>query len=207
MLSRILDGAPLTGRWLASTACATAGVGLLVLGGRAAHVSAPGVALALGAGASYAVYTVASKRLLAAGHAPERVMARGFGFAALLLAPVVALVGLPSSLLSSEGLVLALYLGAVPTAIAYVLFARGLRRLTPGETATLTLAEPLTAALLGALVLGERPGPTAIAGAALVLVGIAALAWPERKRGPDPVPRRPAGDSRRPESPVGREPE
>ena len=48
---------------------------------------------------------------------------------------------------------MALYLGAIPTALAYVLFARGLRHLTPGETATLTLAEPLTATGLGILVL------------------------------------------------------
>jgi DME family drug/metabolite transporter len=69
----------------------------------------------------------------------------------------------------------------VPTALAYVLFARGLRRLTPGETATLTLAEPLTATGLGVLVLGERPGAVAVAGAALVLAGLLALALPSRR--------------------------
>lgn len=57
-----------------------------------------------------------------------------------------------------------------------MLFARGLRRIGAGETATLTLAEPVTAMALGFLVLGERPGAAAVAGAALVLAGLAALA-------------------------------
>jgi DME family drug/metabolite transporter len=74
------------------------------------------------------------------------------------------------------GLALVLYLGAVPTALAYVLFARGLERTGASETATLTLAEPLTAAALGVIALGERPGLAAAAGAALVLSGLAVLA-------------------------------
>ena len=100
--------------------------------------------LALGAGASYATYTVGSKRLLDDGHAPEAVMAGGFGLAAIAAAAGARRQG--RQVASVDGLALALYLGAIPTALAYVLFARGLRRLTAGETATLTLAEPLTAA-------------------------------------------------------------
>jgi DME family drug/metabolite transporter len=180
LLARCTGGAALDGRWAACTALATAGVLLLVLSGAEAHVSLPGIALALGAGTSYATYTVASKRLLADGHAPEAVMARGFGLAALALAPLLVLSG--GEVWSADGLVLALYLGAIPTALAYVLFARGLQRLTAGETATLTLAEPLTAAALGTLVLAERPGLLALAGAALVLAGLAALAAPRRPR-------------------------
>jgi drug/metabolite transporter, DME family len=80
---------------------------------------------------------------------------------------------------------MAVYLGAIPTALAYVLFARGLRSLTPGETATLTLAEPLTATGLGILALGERPGALAAVGAGLVLAGLLALAVPARR----PMPR------------------
>jgi DME family drug/metabolite transporter len=183
LLARLADGTPLSRRWAACTACATAGVVLLVLGGREAQVSPPGVLLALVAGASYAAYTVAAKRLMAAGHPPEQTMARAFSIAALLLAPILVTAGASSPLLAPEGLLLALYLGAIPTALAYVLFARGLRRLSPGDTATLTLAEPLTAAALGALVLGERPGALAVAGGALVLGGLVALSLPGRRRG------------------------
>ena len=183
---RLLDGQPLTGRWAAATALACAGVLLLVLGGGGAASADPlGIMLAVVSGSGYATYTVLAKRLLRAGHRPERVMAASFGLGALLLAPVLAL-GDTAWLATPGGLALALYLGAIPTALAYVLFARGLRELTAGETATLTLAEPLTAAALGVVALGERPGATAAAGAALVLAGLLALALPERRR---PVPR------------------
>jgi DME family drug/metabolite transporter len=186
LLGRIVGGAPLTRRWAACTALATAGVVLLVLAGSDARVSLAGVGLALVAGASYAVYTVGSKRMLDAGHAPEAVMARGFGAAALLLAPLLVASG-GDPFTTVDGILLALYLGAIPTALAYILFARGLRVLGAGETATLTLAEPLTASVLGAVVLSERPGALAVAGAALVLAGLAALALPARgRRGPRP---------------------
>jgi drug/metabolite transporter, DME family len=103
-----------------------------------------------------------------------------FGTGALLLLPVFALVP-AGGLLQPGGAALALYLGAIPTALAYLLFARGLERIGAGETATLTLAEPLTASILGVVALGERPSAAAAAGAALVLSGLAVLAlWPTR---------------------------
>ncbi len=64
----------------------------------------------------------------------------------------------------------------MPTALAYLLFASGLRRLSAADTATLTLAEPLTAAVLGAVVLAEPLSGPAIAGAGLVLGGLVTLA-------------------------------
>jgi drug/metabolite transporter, DME family len=63
------------------------GVALMALGGSAAEVSLPGVVLALGTGASYAGFTLASKRLLDASAAVERVMAGVFTLGALLLVP------------------------------------------------------------------------------------------------------------------------
>jgi DME family drug/metabolite transporter len=176
----VADREPLTGRWAAATALACAGVLLLVLGGGGASVDALGVILAVVSGSGYATYTVLAKRLLRRGHAPERVMAASFSLGALLLVPVLAL-GDVSWLATGDGLAMALFLGAIPTALAYVLFARGLRHLTPGETATLTLAEPLTATGLGVLALGERPGAVATVGAGLVLAGLLALALPARR--------------------------
>ncbi|MEA2480204.1 MAG: drug/metabolite transporter, family [Thermoleophilaceae bacterium] len=163
-------------RWAAATALAVTGAALLVLaGGDAASVDPGGVALALGAGASYGLYTVTSKTLLDAGQRPEAVMAVAFAAGAILLVPVLAL-GDTAWLAHPGGIALAAYLGLIPTALAYVLFARGLERLPAATVATLTLAEPLTAALLGILVLGERPGPVAIVGALLVLSGLLVLA-------------------------------
>jgi DME family drug/metabolite transporter len=169
--------------WAAATGLACAGVATLALAGGGSEVSAPGVILAVGAGASYAAFTLASKRLLDQGHGVEPVMATLFGFGALLLAPVLVL-GDTGWLASAGGVALAVWLGAVPTAVAYILFASGLRRLPANEVATLTLAEPVTAALLGAIVLGERPGAVALGGIALILAGLAVLAAPRARTAP-----------------------
>jgi drug/metabolite transporter, DME family len=176
LLARVFVGERLEWRWAGATALAFAGVCLLVFGsGAGGSVSAPGVGLALLSGAGYAGYAVTSKRMLDRGGAPEAVMASVFGAGALLLLPVFVLVP-AGDLVTPGGAALVLYLGAVPTALGYVLFARGLSRIGAGETATLTLAEPLTAAALGVIALGERPGLVGLCGAALVLGGLALLA-------------------------------
>jgi drug/metabolite transporter, DME family len=60
------------GRWAAATALACGGVVLLALAGGEASVSAPGVALAVTAGAAYAVYTLAAKRCWPRATRPSR---------------------------------------------------------------------------------------------------------------------------------------
>jgi DME family drug/metabolite transporter len=176
LFARAFAGERLERRWFAATALACMGVCLLTFGdGSGGDVSAPGVALALVAGAGYAGYAVIGKHLLDRGGTPEGVMAAVFATGAVILLPVLAVVP-TGELLSAGGLTLAGYLGAITTALAYVLFAKGLRRLAASETATLTLAEPVTAMALGFVVLGERPGAVATLGAVLVLAGLAVLA-------------------------------
>src|SRR3712207_7061447 len=48
------------------------------------------------------------------------------------------------------------YLGVVPTALAYGLFFAGLARIRATTASVVALVEPVTAALIGVLVLGER---------------------------------------------------
>src|SRR3954469_17769339 len=167
--------------WAMATALACAGVAMLALAGANASISLPGVGLALIAGSSYAGYTLAAKRMLSGGHAPETVMAGAFGLGAVLLLPVLFITG-AGWLTHAGGASLALFLGIIPTALPYVLFARGLRRLSAAETATLTLAEPLTATLLGVIVLGETLSAPAALGALLILGGLVVLAAPEVRR-------------------------
>ena len=59
---------------------------------------------------------------------------------------------------------MALWLGLATISIAYVLFTWGLGGLTAATAATLTLGEPLTASILGIVVLGERLSALAIVG-------------------------------------------
>ena len=181
VLERVVEGTTPTRRWLVATALAVAGVAVLTLAaGADAAVSPAGIGLALLAGGGYAAYTVIAKRLLRLGHDPVGVMAASFGLGAVLLLPVLVL-GDYAWLSEPSGIALALYLGLLPTAVAYLLFVHGLRRVSAAEATTLVLAEPVTAAVLGALVLDERLGTAAALGAALVLAGLVALAIPGRR--------------------------
>jgi drug/metabolite transporter, DME family len=74
----------------------------------------------------------------------------------------------------------ALYLGLVTAVLAYLLIGRGLRTVPAPVVVTLGRAEPLVAALLGLLVLGERLTATATAGLILVGLALAVLALPGR---------------------------
>jgi DME family drug/metabolite transporter len=163
-----------TTRWLVSTAIATLGLVLLVVPGSSATLEPAAVALPLIAGAGYAVYATASKRLLRVGD-NVAVAAIGFGGGALLLVPVLLVVDL-SWLADARGVIVVVELGVVATAIAYILFTAALVRLPVSWSATLSLAEPLTASLLGLAVLGESLAPLQLAGAALVATGLLTLA-------------------------------
>ena len=160
-----------TPRWALATATAVLGSALLVgSGGGGVTVDPPGILLALGAGASYAAFATAAKRLLAEKpHAA--VMAVAFSLGALLLSPVLLFTD-PSWILEPSGAFVALELGLLATAAAYLLFGRGLSSVPVTTAATLSLAEPLTAGLLGVLVLGEKLGIVAFLGIGLLVGGL-----------------------------------
>ena len=160
-------------RWAAATTLAILGCGLLITAGESIQVDPLGVVLAMGAGLSYATYVAANKRLLEI-HAPEAVMAVVFCLGAIVLAPLLLFADL-RWLLQPRGILVALHLGLITVAVGYTLFARGLRTVPISTTVSLTLAEPLTAGLLGVLVLGERLTLLAGLGIGLLFSGLAVL--------------------------------
>ncbi len=158
--------------WVAATGLCVLGLGLLTASGAAEPATGLlGLLLALAAGASYAGYTVAGRRLILRGESSSTVMASAFGLGGLLLLPVL-LVEPMAWLSQPAGIALAAHLGILATAVAYVLFGRGLAVLPAGPVTTLVLAEPVVAALLGFTLLGERLAPVGLAGAGLVLTGL-----------------------------------
>ena len=164
--------------WGIATALAVAGCTVLSLGGGpvagAPALDFIGVALALGAGGSYALFAVLSKELVAQQR-PEAAMGVIFSLGALMLSPLFF--GLDFTWLAEvRGMLVAIHLGIVTTALAYALFAQGLLSTTVATAATLTLAEPLTATLLGLLVLREAATPASLAGMALIGIGLLTLA-------------------------------
>jgi DME family drug/metabolite transporter len=177
-------------RWSWSTALALAGVWAIARPGGAADPV--GVFLALGAGASYAVFAVGAKRVLREV-APLAVMAGAFGGGAVLSIALVPWVDW-TAIGSGRGALTIAWLGVVATTAAYSLYGFGLRHTPAGAAATLSLLEPVVATLLGVWLLAERPDLAAWGGIALVGLALAALAWdPERQpftRGEASFPRR-----------------
>jgi DME family drug/metabolite transporter len=167
--------------WIVATVVASVGVALLggALDGGTTGIDPVGIAGSLGAGVSYAVYALVAKLLITRGARSTWTMGALFGAAAVMSLPLALTTDL-SWLARPEGLAAAAWLGIVTTAIAYVLFGRGLEGVRAATAATLTLAEPLTAALLGVLVLGETLGATAVAGVAVIAAGLLVLVVPRR---------------------------
>jgi DME family drug/metabolite transporter len=180
-LAATLLGERLTPILLACLALAVAGTALLVLGshgpGQISGHFGFGSLLAVGAGLCYAVYAVAAKGLLSRLR-PLTVAAAVFTLGAVLLSPVALGAGLLPQL-RPAALVLLLYLGIGPTAIAYALFSAGLRRVPVAVAGIVTLLEPLTATTLGISVFGESLGAQGMAGAALLLLALGILMMAE----------------------------
>lgn len=160
-------------RWLLATILAIIGCMLLVAAAGDIRVEVVGIASALAAGGSYAVYAVISKKLLDS-YSPDAVIAVVFFLAAILLLPLTLVADL-NWLWQPRGLVVAAHLGLVATAGAYALFARGLSMIPSATAVSLSLAEPLTAGALGIVLLGERMTIFSAIGVGLIFVGLALL--------------------------------
>jgi DME family drug/metabolite transporter len=170
VLGYLLRGERPGKRWALATLLAVAGCGLLLLPGQRVTIDLVGIILALGAGLSYAAYTVLSKRLLETHH-PDAVIAVVFCLAALILSPVWFRTRL-EWLLQPRGLLVVLHLGVIATAAAYALFARGLALTPVAAAVTISLAEPLTAGMLGLTLLGEQLSLLMALGMGCILSGL-----------------------------------
>jgi DME family drug/metabolite transporter len=175
ILGYLLRGERPGRRWGIATALAVMGCTLLVVVGSEVQVDPVGIVLACGAGAAYATYTVTSKRLLD-DHPPDAVTAIAFSLGALFLVPLLFTAHL-NWLAEPRGLAVALHLGLFATAAAYISFMRGLIVVPVATAVTLSLAEPLTAGLLGVFVLGERLAPPALLGVGLIVCGLVLLSF------------------------------
>jgi drug/metabolite transporter (DMT)-like permease len=101
---------------------------------------------------------------------PRALMAVALSVASIvLLAP--ALAAPPSGTPSADAVVAILVLGLLCTAAAFVLFGALIGEVGPGRATVITYVSPVVAVALGVTVLGERPGPGAVAGLLLILAG------------------------------------
>ena len=149
-----------------------AGVALLVLQSDA-RLDLVGLIAMAGAMAMFSVATVLTKRW----GRPEGMSSIGvtgwtFLLAGLTLLPVTLLVeGLPDHLTARNigGLI---YLVLISGIFAYALWFWGLQRLSASAVTFLTLLNPVTAALLGWIVLNQRLNAWQLLGAFIILVSV-----------------------------------
>jgi len=172
LISRIFLKAKITKTWFIVTILAVTGL-VIRSWDQLESIDTVGVAMAITAGLCTGCYVNGAKyELNRGGHAVE-LPAMAYTLSAILLSPT--LIGDDLSWVATRsGITTALYLGLVSMALANTLQVVGLQRLSPGPTATLLLADPLTATILGVLILDESLTPLAAFGLLLVSV---ALVW------------------------------
>lgn len=188
----VAERRPVGRRWVAATGVSVLGMVLVTVarpsesGGGAGPV-ALGVLAALVAGLTYALYSWSVARGMGAGAASGPASAgraRGvvgavFGLAAVPLV-VLALATGHDALATPGNWPVFAYLALVPTVLGHLLYAVGLRSVRASVATLTSLLEPVVAAVLAVLVVGEHLGPAGWSGVVLVVLGVGLLAVPTR---------------------------
>lgn len=151
-----------------------------------------GAAAVLVATVGYAVGPLIIRRQLSALD-PLGPICASFGLATLLLAPL-AIATPPDAAPGADAIASILVLGVVCSALAFLLFFSLIARIGPSQASVITYVNPLVAVMLGVAILGERPGPAALAGLLLILAG----SWLATGGGLPPGTMRAAAALRRP---------
>ncbi|TYR77406.1 EamA family transporter [Rossellomorea vietnamensis] len=173
LLEWIVQKRKLSNLWIFSTILSVTGCSLLFSNRESLIIEPVGILLALGAGLSFAVYTLVSKQLIS-NRSSLSVTAVVFSFSALCLSPFLFLSDM-TWIFNASGVAVSLHLGLAATAAAYLLFAKGLMNVSSSTAVTLSLAEPITAALLGVFLVGETLSTYSWAGLVLILTAICLL--------------------------------
>ncbi|WP_282603784.1 EamA family transporter [Paracoccus sp. PARArs4] len=193
LIENRLDGQRLTARWAVGAAIGLLGMGLLSMAEGGHHDLAPnvplGVGLGLVAGGTYAAYSWCARRIMQSGVRSRAAMGAIFGLGGLLLMPVLALSG--GAFLGSAGnFAVGAYMALVPMFLGYVAFGLGLAAISTSLATTITLFEPVVAAILAVVIVGERLPAHGWVGVGLI---VACLFWTTA-----PLPRLRRAGMRRP---------
>ena len=165
--------------WLIATVLAIVGCLLLFMNQGETAINPLGIGLALAAGSMFALYTNVSKQLMKREETLPAV-AMTFSICALFLLPLAAKDGF-GWLTEGVNIWPILFMALAATSLAYILFLGGLKKISSSAAVTLSLAEPLTAALLGVFLVGEHLTFVAWIGVSLLLGGIVVLTFGTKK--------------------------
>jgi drug/metabolite transporter (DMT)-like permease len=184
----LTDDEKMAGNRLAGVLIGLAGVALMIgpdaLGGIGTDVLAQFAVLA--AAISYAFAAVFGRRFRRIGVAPMATAAGQVVASSALLLPVALIVERPWTLPMPGAATWAAILGiaALSTALGYVLYFRILASAGATNLLLVTFLIPVSAIMLGVLVLGERLSLRHVLGMALIGAGLAAIDGRLIRRGP-----------------------
>ncbi|AJT68842.1 hypothetical protein T261_7243 [Streptomyces lydicus] len=187
--ARLTMGERLGAGGVLAVAGALTGLLILVLGGGGATVRPAGVGYALLSAAGCAAMTLLTRRLGRGGNGDPYASALGtFAVGALCVLPFALVEGVwPQADGLGRSLLLLGYVAAVPTALAYVLYFASLAVVRAATASVILLLEPVSAAVIAVLFLGERITMTTAAGTGVLLTAVAALAVTEARRASAPT--------------------
>jgi len=181
----ILDGTRPTHRAFAGGMVALAGLAVLTAG-NVEGTTLLGIALLAGTGFSWGAYSLMGRR----AEDPMRFTAANFFVLALALALPTVLVGAGAfgePVVSVRGIGLTVFMGAITTALSYVVWYGCLSRLTPTQAGTYQLGIPVLTGFLAVVLLREALTAGLLVAGVLITAGMA-LATPRRREASDQAP-------------------
>ncbi|QNX33539.1 DMT family transporter [Acinetobacter seifertii] len=162
ILERFFDRKALSTIWFLSFVCGVLGVTMLSMGESHAVLDSTnqwnkyfGIFLGLVAATTYSLYSWAAKKLIDRGVASKAAMGMIMGGGAVILLPTLLVTG-EGLLQSSTNLLVAGYMMLIPMFLGYLLFGFGLKTVNASKATTLTLFEPLVAAIFAIVLVGEH---------------------------------------------------
>lgn len=142
-----------------------------------------GILLAVACATGIAMHTLGSRRIASRVH-PLLPLAVGFPVGAVLFAPVALSRGISLDI-NATSWALLLYLGVVPSSLAYLLYQRGLQDVPATMATIVTMLEPLIAAVLAWILFDERLGIWGWLGGVLLLGSIWLLSFGTNREAED----------------------
>ena len=168
-------------QWAYGTLVAVTGVVALNWPSGENTVNVLGIGFALAAAFGYSMQAT-GMGMISKRHTPFQCVAPMFTIGALLQAPLSY--GKDFSFLQDPVLLLgALYGGIVTVALAYAFFIYGIARIGAATAVTVGLMEPLTASILGVVLLGETVSAVGLIGSVLILAGLVVVSRPPKEPG------------------------
>lgn len=171
---------PPSKKWMMATVLTIAGCAILFFNKELVVFSPLGAMFAIAAGLLFALYTLNNKRIVEENGALKTV-AVVFTISAMMLLPFMFFFE-SNGILTKTGIFSILYIGVVTTAIGYVLYSVGLKNVTSSSATTIALAEPLTAAILSVVVVGEYLNASGWFGVFMILIGLVILSMKQKHK-------------------------